>query len=213
MTTQTIPTQTVPTQTEPAISRLHVPQAEEHTARTARLFEATERATGSVPNWLQAFALGGADTDRLNAYLFPLLEGTSGDRSQLTKREREIIGTIVSVENRCPYCHTLHIDGLARELGDYQLATRIGLDYREVEDLSARERALAELTTIITNDPRNVTNDHLEGLRELGLEDESIFEAIQLAAIVNATNRITLALAVPPDREVFAAQDSALGGH
>ena len=206
-------TQTIPTRTKPAISRLHVPQAEELTARTTRLFEANEHASGFVPNWLQAFALGGSDTDRLNAYLFPLLEGTSRDRSELTKREREIIGTIVSVENRCPYCHTLHIDGLARELGDYQLATRIGLDYREVEELSDRERALAELATIITRDPRNVADEHLERLRELGLRDESIYEAIQLAAIVNATNRITLALAVPPDREVFAAQDAALDGH
>lgn len=205
-------TQTVSTATEPAISRLHVPQAEELTARAARLFEANKSASGYVPNWLQALALGGSDTDRLNAYLFPLLEGTGREKSQLTKREREIIGTIVSVENRCPYCHTLHIDGLAKELGDYQLATRIGLDYREVDELSERERALAELTTIITNDPRDVTDEHLDGLRELGLSDASIFEAIQLAAIINATNRIALALAVPPDREVFAAQNASLKG-
>lgn len=193
------------------ISRLRVPSAEELTPRAQRLFEATEKTAGHVPNWLRAFALGGADTDRLNAYLFPLLEGKDGRSSQLTLRERELIGTIVSVENRCPYCHTLHIDGLARELGDYHLATRIGLGHREVQELSERERALADLTVLITHTPREVTDSHLAGLRELGLDDASIFEAIQLASIINATNRITLALGVLPDREIFQAQNDALG--
>lgn len=196
--------------TAAAVSRLHVPSSEELTDRTRRLFEATERTGGFVPNWLRAFALGGADNDRLNAYLFPLLEGSDGRRSTLTTREREIIATVVSVENRCPYCHTLHIDGLARHLGDHHLATRIGLDHREVDELTEREHALAELATTITRAPREVTREHLDHLRDLGLDDAGIYEAIQIASVINATNRISIALAVLPDPETFDAQNTAL---
>lgn len=183
------------------ISRLRIPEDAELSERNAKLFRATEQQEGHLPNWLAAFALGGDHFTRLGDYLFPLL---AGGRGALTHREREIIATVVSVANGCSYCHTLHVHSLGELLGDHWLAARIGLDHREVAEIPRREHALAELALIITRDPREVSDAQLDGLRGFGLSDEDIFDAVQVASIINATNRITLALGVLPDKEIFA---------
>lgn len=185
--------------TEQSISRLRVPPEQDLSAPLQRFFRTTRETEGHLPNWLAAFSIGGEHFNRLKQYLLPLLSGGDG----LTLREREIIATVVSVENRCSYCHTLHIHSLAEVIDDRWLAERIGLDHREVEELSAREKALADLAVTITHNPREVREEELDRLRELGLTDEDVFEAVQIASAINATNRITLALGVLPDREIF----------
>lgn len=188
------------TTTEQPISRLRVPEEQELPDSLQRFFRATREAEGHLPNWLAAFSLGGEQFARLKDYVLPLLSGGSG---HLTPREREIIATVVSVRNGCSYCHTLHVHSLAEVLGDRWLAERTGIDHREVAELSEREHALADLATTVTTAPREVREREVEQLRELGLDDAAVFEAVQVAAVINATNRITLALGVLPDREIF----------
>ncbi|MFF0816584.1 peroxidase-related enzyme [Rhodococcus sp. NPDC003318] len=195
--------------TDLRISRLRVPTPAERTPEVARFFEATERREGHIPNWLSAFSLGQDHFQRLNRYLFPLLEGSADAPGRLTLREREILATIVSVDNGCAYCHTLHVDGLGKVLDDHWLAHRVALDHREVEELSEREHLLADLALVLTRTPGEVSDDRIEALREVDLSDEDIFEAVQIVSIINATNRITLALGVLPDRQIFADH----GGH
>lgn len=188
--------------TDTKISRLRVPSSDALTPAGRSLAESTRKREGYVPNWLSAFAVGGAHTDRLNAYLFPLLDG-AGSTSSLSLREREILATIVSVDNGCTYCHTLHVDGLGKVLDDHWLAHRVALDHREVGELSEREHVLSELALTLTRTPGEIADADIERLRELGLTDEDIFEAVQIISIINATNRITMALAVLPDKEIF----------
>lgn len=188
----------------PRVSRLRVPAREELTPNAQRLADVTEKAEGYVPNWIEAFALGGENTNRLNAYLFPLLEGAADSPGNLTGREREILATIVSVTNGCSYCHALHVDTLGKVLEDHWLAHRIGLHHAEVEELSDRERLLADLALTLTHTPGEVSDARIDELRGAGLSDEDIFEAVQVISIINATNRITLALGVLPDEQIFA---------
>jgi uncharacterized peroxidase-related enzyme len=194
-----------PTNTK--ISRLRVPTDDELTPAGRALANSTRKREGYVPNWLSAFALGGAHTDRLNAYLFPLLDG-AGSKSSLSLREREILATIVSVDNGCSYCHALHVDGLGKVLDDHWLSHRVALDHREVEELTEREHALSDLAITLTRTPGEVSDAVIENLRGLGLTDEDIFEAVQIISIINATNRITIALAVVPDKQLFESSNA-----
>ena len=188
------------TTAEQPLSRLRVPEESELSEPLQRFFRATREAEGHLPNWLAAFSLGGEHFARLKDYVLPLLSGGGG---RLSLREREIIATVVSVRNGCSYCHTLHVHSLAQVLGDRWLAERIGLDHRKVAELSERERALADLAGTVTTTPREFREPEIDHLRDLGLDDEDVLEAVQIAAAINATNRITLALGVLPDREIF----------
>jgi uncharacterized peroxidase-related enzyme len=186
------------------ISRLDVPELDALRNDAVRhFFTRQQRDEGLTSNWFRALALNEDDLGRLNAYLLPLL-GTDG-RGGLTAREREVIATVVSGENRCAYCHTNHANKLGRVSGDWSFGQRVAIDHHQVAELTDRERALADLAVALNNDPQSIRDDDLDRLKELGLDDHLILEAISIAAFIGATNRIGIALSVPPNPEYTGA--------
>jgi uncharacterized peroxidase-related enzyme len=182
------------------ISRLAVPELDALKNNAVRGFFAhQQREEGLTSNWFRALSLNEDDLGRLNAYLLPLL-GTD-NRGGLTAREREVIATVVSGENRCAYCHTNHANKLGKVARDWSFGQRVAIDHRQVAELTERERALADLAVAVNNDPQSIGDSDLDLLRGLGLDDHLILEAISIAAFIGATNRIGIALAVPPNPE------------
>lgn len=53
----------------------------------------------------------------------------------------------------------------------------------------------------VDNDPQAIRDSHVRKLRDLGLDDPEILEAISIAAFISTTNRIGIAPSVPPNRE------------
>jgi uncharacterized peroxidase-related enzyme len=199
-TTADAPTSRVTPLTPDRISRLDVPPLDELSTPAVRaFFERQQREEGLTSNWFRALSLNEGDLERLNAYLLPLL-GTDG-RGGLGLREREVIATVVSGENRCSYCHTNHANKLGKVAGDWSFGQRVAIDHRQVAELTERERALADLAVAVNNDAQSIRDGDLDRLRELGLDDHQILEAISIAAFIGATNRIGIALSVPPNPE------------
>jgi uncharacterized peroxidase-related enzyme len=77
----------------------------------------------------------------------------------------------------------------------------VAFDHHQVAELTDREHALADLAVAVNNDPQSIRDADYEGLRQVGLDDHLILEAISIAAFIGATNRIGVALAVPPNPE------------
>jgi uncharacterized peroxidase-related enzyme len=182
------------------ISRLDVPPLDELSRPAVRgFFERQQREEGLTSNWFRALSLNEGDLERLNAYLLPLL-GADG-RGGLSPREREVIATVVSGENRCSYCHTNHANKLGKVAGDWSFGQRVAIDHHQVAELTERERALADLAVAINNNAQSIRDADLDRLRALGLDDHQILEGISIAAFIGATNRIGIALSVPPNPE------------
>jgi uncharacterized peroxidase-related enzyme len=182
------------------ISRLQVPELDELSRPAVKgFFSHQQREEGLTSNWFRALSLNEGDLERLNAYLLPLL-GTDG-RGGLTAREREVVATVVSGENRCAYCHTNHANKLGKVAGDWSFGQRVAIDHHQVAELTDRERALADLAVAVNRDPQSIRDADFERLRGLGLDDHEILEGISIAAFIGATNRIGIALSVPPNPE------------
>ncbi|KUI32555.1 peroxidase [Mycobacterium sp. IS-1742] len=182
------------------ISRLEVPEVEAlRNPAVKGFFTRQRREEGLTSNWFRALSLNEDDLGRLNGYLLPLL-GADG-RGGLTPREREVIATVVSGENRCAYCHTNHANKLGKVAGDWSFGQRVAIDHHQVAELTDRERALADLAIAVNNDPQSLRDDDFDRLRQLGLDDHLILEGISIAAFIGATNRIGVALSVPPNPE------------
>lgn len=182
------------------ISRLAVPErGTPMPASVQRFFDTCEKSGGFIPNYFRAHSLNADNLARLNGYMLPLLDGASG---LLPIRERELICLVVSAENGCSYCQVFHIDSLGKVIDDKGMAQRICLNYRE-EDLSPRETALCDLAIKITRDAHTVEPGDFDALREIGLTDQEILEAVEVAALINATNRVCISLGVPIDMEFF----------
>jgi uncharacterized peroxidase-related enzyme len=162
-------------------------------------FSRQQREEGLTSNWFRALSLNEGDLERLNAYLLPLL-GTDG-RGGLSAREREVIATVVSGENRCSYCHTNHANKLGKVAGDWSFGQRVAIDHHQVAELTDRERALADLAVAVNGNPQSIRETDVNILRGLGLTDNEILEGISIAAFIGATNRIGIALSVPPNPE------------
>ncbi|ABM13820.1 peroxidase-related enzyme [Mycolicibacterium vanbaalenii] len=189
-----------PVQAPATISRLAVPELDELRSPGVRgFFNRQLRDEGLTSNWFRALSLNEGDLERLNAYLLPLL-GTDG-RGGLSAREREVIATVVSGENRCAYCHTNHANKLGKVAGDWSFGQRVAIDHHQVAELTERERALADLAVAVNSDPQSIRDSDIVRLRDLGLDDHEILEGISIAAFIGATNRIGIALSVPPNPE------------
>ncbi|MGV0850319.1 peroxidase-related enzyme [Mycolicibacterium phlei] len=190
------------------ISRLRVPELDELTNPGVKGFFTKQlREEGLTSNWFRALSLNEDDLGRLNAYLLPIL-GADG-RGGLTTREREVIATVVSGENRCAYCHTNHANKLGKVAGDWSFGQRVAIDHTQVAELTERERALADLAVLVNNHPQQIRDADFGRLRALGLDDHQILEGISIAAFIGATNRIGIALAVPPNPEYTGIPDGA----
>ena len=123
---------------------------------------------------------------------------------QLSGQERELVALVVSLENRCEACIITHAGalqahGMAKRTVDILLA-----NWRRAE-LGVRERALAAFASALTLRPGQSSDDDLDELRQAGLTEPQILEAVQIVAIFNATNRLNSGLGVRVDDGAFDA--------
>lgn len=193
-------THTLDASPDTQISRLDVPEIDALPVELQRQIRAIERQVGYIPNWVRAFALGGAHAARFNEYILGLLDPNTG---LLPYADRELIATVSSAENGCSYCRLNHAVSLGDALGDRKLGTRIAVDYRDVRELTPRQRVLADFAATLSVRPGDVSDDDLSALRNLGLDDAAIYEAIQVVAAFAAANRFSIALQVRPDDQFF----------
>lgn len=181
------------------ISRLPLAPRDALPGPLRKQLDQLESQLGHLPNWAAALALGGEASYHLNALLLTLL----GRKGELSAEDRDFLALVASAVNECSYCRLNHIQSYARAVHDHALATRIGLDYREVPELDARRRALADFTRKVSVDVHSVSDEDYAGLRAHGLTDAQIFEALLVITAFAAANRLTVALNVTPDQQFF----------
>ena len=113
----------------------------------------------------------------------------------LSRRQHEMIATVVSVTNRTYYCSVSHAEFLRRATSDDGLAEAIRRDFRTAP-IDDRDRAMLEYAEQITRDATGVTDDHHARLRAAGFDDRGILQITLIAAWFNYINRVADALGV-----------------
>lgn len=181
------------------ISWLRVPERGELREDVSGLFDRAEEKLGEIPNVFRVFALTPEHFMRWFRYYDHLMRN---EESALTRAERELIGLAVSAENRCEYCLGAHA-AYARELGEDPIKVEVVTQNYRRAPLTERERALLDFAVRLTTDSHEMTERDLQPLRELGLTDETIFEAAQTAAMFNFTNRLANAFGWKPNPSYY----------
>lgn len=181
------------------LSWLDVPERSELPETVQTLFAKFEDKTGLIPNVAKVFALTPEHFMRWFKYYDFLMRNKE---SELSRREREMIALAVSSNNSCEYCLASHSAYLREITGDAVLPDLLVHNYRRAE-LSERERALLDFAVKLSGDSAEMSPDDLDPLRKLGLSDETIFEAAQVAAMFNFTNRLANALGWKPNEAYY----------
>lgn len=177
-----------------------VPEPAKAPEAVQTLFGKFEEKTGFVPNVARNFALTPEHFLRWFKYYDFLMRNE--EHSQLSRKEREMIAVVVSSANHCEYCLVSHAAYLREISNDPTLPEVLIANYRRAE-LSPREHALLEFAYQITVGSGDMSSADVQMLRAIGLSDEAIFEAAQVAAMFNFTNRLANSMGWVPNEVYF----------
>lgn len=114
----------------------------------------------------------------------------------LPRADREIAASAASRLNGCIYCASVHTARATQESGRRDEVQAL-LDQAEDAELGPRWDAIAEAARSLTRSPSEFGEDHIEALRQTGLDDLDIVDAINGAAFFNWANRLMLSLGEP----------------
>ena len=162
--------------------------------KIAAMWEESQKRLGYVREFLKM----PFEPDRLALFQGYVNRLMRSDDCKLSGRERELIALVVSLENRCEACIITHAGALEAHGMDKRNADVLLANWRRA-NLSDRERALAEFATNLTLHCDMASEDDLDALREAGVREEEILEAVQIVAIFNATNRLNAGLGIKVD--------------
>ncbi|MDQ6672213.1 MAG: alkylhydroperoxidase domain protein [Chloroflexota bacterium] len=177
----------------------------------------TQEQLGWTP-WIEPFAAEDATPEqravlpgqRLDSPYFRLLaldptvlgERTATDmgifytHGGLPRPERELSATVTSRVNGCIFCASVH-SRFAAQLSKRSADVQRVLDDGVAAELDPRWRALADLAAALTVTPPAATPAHIARLRDLGLDDLDLLDAVQASAFFAWANRLMLSLGEP----------------
>jgi len=119
----------------------------------------------------------------------------------LPRAERELAAASVSRLNGCIYCASVHARFAATyskrtDDVDKLLAQGTGVD------LDKRWNAIVAASVALTETPISFGPEHIDRLREVGLDDDAIVDVINAASFFNWANRLMLSLGEPTPAKV-----------
>jgi len=166
--------------------------AEAATGRLKQTYERVGAKRGAVANIYQAMSLH-PDALAANLELYTSIHFSAD--SPLSRREREIIATVVSRANGCAYCVSHHADALGRHAKEPGLQALVATDHLKAP-LTPRERAMADHADKLTRQPGDVGPADVGALRDAGLSDREILDITLATAYFNFATRVATGLGV-----------------
>ncbi len=116
-------------------------------------------------------------------------------KSPLRRYQREMLGVVTSAANRCAYCINHHEQALLAYWKDEERTGKLAKNRSEM-NLSETDRLLCNFAEKLTlNREQNYSKD-VKRLKEAGIEDRAILDAVQVIAYFNFVNRMVLGLGV-----------------
>lgn len=118
---------------------------------------------------------------------FVLIQEVMRGPSFWTAAEREYMAACVSRLNECPFCLRAHAQTT-------QIESRGRLDLEDPATIRRELAAVLPLVEMVTTAPETVTAADVVAVREAGVPDDAIVDALHVALIFNTVNRMANAL-------------------
>mgnify|MGYP006174958073 FL=1 len=117
------------------------------------------------------------------------------EESRLTKQDRDLIDTIVSISNRCRFCTIGHAEVARGNNQDIDFTQQLKSDYKQL-NISKKLIAALEFAEQLTSHPDKMKKNDVEKLSKVGWSDEDIADIVHETALFNYMNRIVIGLGV-----------------
>ncbi len=123
-------------------------------------------------------------------------------KSPLKRYQREMMAVVVSKANNCEYCQTHHSTALNHFWKDDAKTALLKEDYTQVA-LSEEDAAWCDLAWNTTKHPGVIDHQQqMMPLKQLGVADRAILDAILVISYFNFVNRIVLGLGVHLEKDM-----------
>lgn len=167
-----------------------IPEAEA-SGDVEHMYAGDRRTFGFVPNFTQAFSL------RPQVYsAWRQLNGAV--KASMDPRRYELATLAAAARLRSSYCALAHGSVLIENFLSHDAIAAVMADYRTA-DLEPVEVAVMSLADKVAHDATAVTQEDIEGLRQLGLSDGEITDVILAAAARSFFSKTLDALGAAPD--------------
>jgi len=170
---------------------ISAPAVEDAIGKTKQVYEMILRDRGNVANIFLAQGLDPAALeDHMGMYMHLMI-----DPGPLSREEREMVAVVVSAANRCAYDAVHHSEALEAVEKDPAALKNLLREFSTKHE-SPRSKALLAYAAKLTFDPKDITQDDIKDLRDVGLTDAEILRANLIASYFNFSNRIALGLGI-----------------
>jgi len=180
-----------------APSSANMPLTDERTANDeirALFAQYRERfARTSLPGIVLCFA---ANSVLLRGML-EIAEGFLFGESLLGRRHKEMIATYISRQNACPYCADRHGALLGAQGGSPEMICALQHGNLDAQLFTSAERALLKFARKINENSPAVTRADVEATTQAGWTEAQVAEAVHIAALFAAFNRIANGFGLP----------------
>ena len=164
---------------------------DEATGEAAALFGADLAEDGYVANMTRLFA-------RRPAVLEGWAQLAAAIRDTMDRRRYELVTVAAARRLRSSYCMLAHGQVLAERILEPSAVRAIALDHRSA-GLDPVDVAVMDLAEKVVADATSVTREDVDRLRDLGLDDDEIFDVVAAAAVRCFFSKTLDALGVQPD--------------
>lgn len=117
--------------------------------------------------------------------------------SLLSRRHKEMIATYISRQNACPYCADSHGALLGAQGGSSEMICALQKGDLNAQLFTNAELAILKFTGKVNANSSAVTRDDVEAAMLKGWTEEQVAEAVHIAALFAAFNRIANGFGLP----------------
>lgn len=122
-------------------------------------------------------------------------------KSPLSRAHREMMAVVVSAASNCEYCQQHHGQALNHYWKEQERVEKLRDDFNTL-DLDNVDKRLCKLAKVLTEHPGKMDEGkYLQPLKNTGLSDRAILDAVLVISYFNFVNRMILGLRVETNEE------------
>ncbi|MBM3485026.1 MAG: peroxidase [Alphaproteobacteria bacterium] len=152
----------------------------------------------AVPGTLDLWRFDRTLSAHLNPYSHVLMLGPSA----MSNGERDLIGVYVSALNRCRFAYRLHVE-VSTLFGLPRAALDALWEKPEPDGFGPKMRPILAYARTLTRAPASATQADANAIYAAGWDEQTFFQAVNIAAYFNFMNRLLNGTGVDGNRDDF----------
>jgi uncharacterized peroxidase-related enzyme len=129
--------------------------------------------------------------------MLEIAEGLLFVEGLLTRRQKEMIATFLSLQNACPYCADSHGYFLRTQGASADLLGALRTGDLDSPLISSQERALLQLAGKVNTNSQAIARSDIDAAMQAGWTEPQLAEAVHIAALFAGFNRVANAFGLP----------------